>query len=678
MTLALPASSSVVRSRPQRLTTFVCVAILAVVAVLFYAAHEGHPAMPTAGVVGNGWWGWLDQGRYLAAAQAFARLDAAPAAQHYEPGYPVLAAPFVRLTPIDPFLIPDLAALLLACWLFGGIGVRLLGPSPWARAGSMALFALASVGVPRIAATWAEPWTSTPTMPLLLGALLAALLFLERPRPWPCFLAALSSGAIAAIRPGDALVAAIPCAAAILWALTRRWPGRRPGTAIMAAGLLGIVCAIGPAVALHAAVWGLHPSPYMAHSRAIGFEFRLLPLRWVLIVVGPHPLTAGRGLAAAFPWMISGFAGIVACLAVPGREGRAPHLLLAGAAALSLILFLAYRDLHPAGIWRYDNLHYFKWLLPLTALYTLLLARALTAGERRAPVLLVGVGTAVALFCWRPSLRPVAPGAMPVTVAAPRRLTVANGLPRVTDAVLVAAEGGWADTYEGDYTAYSPGRTYQSVTDIMVYPRLGGFLLVPLRPVNRDTTIVFPKGVGLDSAIPPIPVRQSVSFAPPCWLVDCAEPDLLPGRPLAVGQPVAFGDDAEPYLDGGWGGSEGAGRWTLGGRARLMLRAEGLASGHGAVVTLVGHAYDPPGQEPAHVLLEANGHRVADWHISPGPDAALAARVPAGDLGLAGTLHLTLVIPHPRSPASYGQSLDPRQLGLFVRTIEIKLDDHPS
>ena len=676
MSVALAAARSVARVRPHKATTLLSLAILAVAVLLFRAAHHGHPAKPTAGVLGNGWWSGFDQGHYLAAAKAFARLDLSPAAQHYEPGYPLLAAPFVHLTPADPFLIPDLAALLLACWLFGEIGRRLLGPSPWARPVSMALFVLASVGVPRIAVTWVEPWTSTPTVPLLLGALVATLLFLERPRPWPCLLAALSSGTIAAIRPGDALVAAVPCAALILWALVWRWPGARPGATIVATGLAGLACAVGAAVALHVAIWGLNPSPYMTISRIIGFEFHLLPLRWVLIVVGPHPLTDGRGLAAAFPWMISGLAGMVACLIVPGREGRAPHALLAGAAALSLVLFLAYRDLHPAGIWRYDNLHYFKWLLPLTALYTLVLARALAFGKRRTPVLLVSLGATVALFCWRPSLHPAAPGAMPATVQAPHRLTLANGLPSVADAVLVAAEGSWADTYTGTYAGYSPSRTYVSTADlkgdVKIYPRLGGFLLIPLRPIDPDTIFVFPDRVSLDPAVPPIPVRQIVSFAPPCWIAVCPEPVLLPGRPLPLGQPANFGEDASKYIGDGWSGPELGGRWTIGEHARLLLRADGLAASHDAVVTLVGHAYDPPGQEPERVRLEANGHPVADWSIPPGRDAALAAHIPAADIGPAGSLHLTLAIPHPRSPASYGQSTDPRQLGLFVHTIEIK------
>lgn len=494
-------------------------------ALLFLAAHRAYPARPVPGVPGTGWWGWSDQGHYLAAAQALARGDLSQAQQHYEPGYPALAAPFLHVTPTDPFLLPDLASLLLAGWLFGGIGARLLGPA-WGRPAAMAVFLLATVGAPRASATWVVPWTTTAAAPLLLGALLATLRFMDRPRPGPGFLAMLASGALAAVRPGDAVATALPCAALASWALIRRWPGRRAAAAIVATGFAGTACGLGPGVALHAAIWGSHPSPYMTETSTYGFNLGLLPLRWVLIVVGPQPLTGGRGLAVAFPWIVSGVAGMAACLASPGQEGRAPHLLLAVAAAASLGQFLSYRDLHPAGIWTFDNLHYFKWLLPVAALYTLALAQRLVTPGPRARALMAGAAAVVAGFCWRPELHPVPAGAVPATVTAPNRLTLANGLPSLRDAILVAADAPQVDLYVARYAAESPARTYHSTFDFKAYPRPGGFLLIPLRPIGPDVTFAFPAGIALAPDIPAIPVRQALRFVPPCWLARCSAPDL--------------------------------------------------------------------------------------------------------------------------------------------------------
>jgi hypothetical protein len=314
----------------------------------------------------------------------------------------------------------------------------------------------------------------------------------------------------------------------IVWTLLRSWPGPRAGAAILLAGIVGAACALGPVTALHAAVWGLRESPYMISSKQIGFNFHLLPLRWVLIIIGPTPLTEGRGIVVVFPWVISGIAGMLACLAIPGREGRAPHFLLAATAAFSLVLFLSYRDLHPPGIWGMGNVHYFKWLLPFFALYTMALVQALASSPRRIALLLVAVGSIIALFCWRPQLRVAAPGTPAGIVQAPNRLTLPRGLPHIDDAVLVAGAGSWGDIYQGFYLAHAPHRAYEATVDFKAYPRPGGFLLIPLNPIGADTTFIFP-GVKLDLTTSPVSLRQKLVFSPPCWLVKC-EAELLPAR----------------------------------------------------------------------------------------------------------------------------------------------------
>ncbi len=255
---------------------------------------------------------------------------------------------------------------------------------------------------------------------------------------------------------------------------------------------------------------------------------------------------------------------------------------------------------------------------------------------------------------------------------APHRLILAKGLPSLRDAVLVAAEGNWGDLYFVTYDANSRDGIFHATTGFKAYPLPGGFLLVPLRPIGPEASFVFPNDVSLDPEIPPLPVRQVMAFAPPCWLAHCSEPDLLPRVPLPLGQAIALGSrEANRSIEDGWSDPQSGGRWTISGRASLLFDASSLPPGRDAIVTLIGNAYDPPGQEPAHILLQANGHRVADWHVAPGFHTLLTARIPTADIGPAGNLRLTLVIPHPRSPILYEQNRDPRPLGLFVRTIEV-------
>ncbi len=92
--------------------------------------YAAHPWLPAAARLDQGWWTWWDQGRYLDAALAWAAGDLDPSRHFYLPGYPLLAAPFVHLTPAQPFWWPDLACLLAAMMLFALLAARLASRIP--------------------------------------------------------------------------------------------------------------------------------------------------------------------------------------------------------------------------------------------------------------------------------------------------------------------------------------------------------------------------------------------------------------------------------------------------------------------------------------------------------------------------------------------------------------------
>lgn len=48
-----------------------------------------------------------------------------------------------------------------------------------------------------------------------------------------------------------------------------------------------------------------------------------------------------------------------------------------------VVLFLSYTDLIPTGLWRYNNIHYFKWTFPGFALLGFVAVRALLLGPNR-------------------------------------------------------------------------------------------------------------------------------------------------------------------------------------------------------------------------------------------------------------------------------------------------------
>lgn len=651
------------------------VIVLCMAAVLFLRAHANYPILPAHGSLDSGWWNWTDQGRYLTAAQALARLDATAADQWYEPAYASLAAPFVHVTPADPFLLPDLAAYLLSCWLFGTLGKRLFGLSPWAHPLAATIFVLATMWLPLESAIWVVPWTTTPVTPLVLGGLVGALAFAERPRPGVCFATALCACGVGAFRPADIVVVAMPASVLMLWTLVRRRVGARRVTAIIAAGFAGALLPITAALALHVAIWGWEPSLYEVQSKNVGFAWLLIPLRWVLIVVGPRPLlTEGAGLAKVFPWIMPGVAGMTACIAAPGRPGRAPHLFVIAAAAMQCALLLAYRDLHPTGLWRYNNYHYFKWLLPTFALYSALLLQALADRARRLTAVIAAAAVTIGLFCWRPELKPDAAAAMGAEIRPPHGLTLRAGTRSLRNGLLVGADGPPLDLLLGIYLGTGAGRVYWVNDYFKAYPRPGGFLFIALRPLPAGLTITFPASVTLDAGLQPIGVRQEIAFGLPCWHGPCRGHDLLPGPALALGHPLAMGDEAAGYLVGEWStDAEPGGRWTQGRNAGLLARVTDIPPGQALVVRVRGHGYVPSSSKiPARIAVAANGHEVASWAPGPGPDRDLVARIPPVDMGPNGLLRLDFRIENPRSPASQGEGADRRRLGLFVQSLTIE------
>ena len=256
-----------------------------------------HPLPPR-----YGWWAWADQGWYDKSALAWAHGITDWWMHWYLPGYPLLGAIFVRVTPVDPFLIPNLASMLGTLALFCALARHLLGPSPLGIPLCAAIFVATAVLPRQVLTAWVTPWTTTPETFCVYAALLAGAAMIERPRPGAAFLVGLAGGAIAGFRPADCVVVLLVTTAAILPPLLSRGLGRRSLLWPMAAGVALPVLVFGAA---YLAVWGPHASGYVTTSGRLGFEPRLLLLLWVNLMVDPGALyPEGQGLAAVFFWTV--------------------------------------------------------------------------------------------------------------------------------------------------------------------------------------------------------------------------------------------------------------------------------------------------------------------------------------------------------------------------------------
>jgi len=476
----------------------------------------------------------LDQSYYLEAARAWAALDLTPARHHYLPLYPLLGAPFVWLTPAQPFMIPDLLCLLASLLIFVRIGRRL---APGWHDGVLALCFLAAVlsGKWMVFWLWVMPWTSTGSAPLQFASVLLALRFGEHPGARRAAALGLCLGLVAGFRPSDAGVLAVACGAYAVFILLRGCANPRAWLMIGCAALAGLLGGALPWIAAHAAIFGAAGGPYVQKSAAIGFEWRLLPIRWVTLVIDPRPLLpVGNGIAEVLPWVIPGIAGMLT--SVMPRHGRpvAPAALVAATVSLHWALYLTYRDLNPDGLWRFVNVHYFKWTFPFLTLWAAQFVAALVTGRADRARALAACAVTLTLFAWRPLLRK--PEAVAMTdvgrAAGTDSLHLPPGLSRLDRAMFIDLTGRWEDIHAGKFVLHE-GRDFRSQYDFKVLPLPSGALIFPLRPLPAGPAVLdLPPGIGLRTPDDARDYAQAVVLGVPCGILPRRQAcvSLLPAR----------------------------------------------------------------------------------------------------------------------------------------------------
>ena len=463
----------------------------------------------------SGFWAGTDQHRYLVAAQAWAAGDHSPALHHYLPFYPLLGAAFVRLTPWQPFMLPDALCLAASLLIFVQIGRR-LAPA-WPGCALAACFMAGVLAGRSLLAIWVVPWSTTGSAPFQFAAVLFTLRLLEK----PCFRRAVPLGlavaCIAGFRPSDAAVLLATGGATTCVVLLRERSPPRVWAGILGGGGAGLLAGLAPVVAAHLMVFGWSPGPYIGDSAAMGFEWRLLPMRWVMLVVDPRPLLqAGPGMAEALPWIVPGVAGLLLSLVPRRTPAFTPAVFVASTVALHWALYLAYRDLQPYGLWRFYNIHYFKWTFPFLVLWAVQWVLALAASGRRRTALLAGAAVLL-LFAWRPGLRE--PATLQAVIGH-RRIELPDGIHRLDQAIGLKLTGRWESEYFGRFVWRSAGRDFENTRDFKILPVSDGALLIPLRRLPPGpATLELPDDVQVTPNSPVMLFRQELVPGPPCMLL---------------------------------------------------------------------------------------------------------------------------------------------------------------
>jgi hypothetical protein len=643
-------------------------------------AYRLHPAHPH--IQGDiGWWAWFDQSWYFSGAKAWAAGNLDPELHLYLPGYSLLGAIFVPVFSVHAYAAVNLLCLLTSLWLFSRIAVRLLPPSlPHAALAGAAVFALAAIGSPAMREVWVVPWSSSGATPFIYAALFATLRFVEAPqRPQRVFWVGLAGGAIAAFRPSDALPIGLACVLGIGITLLRRQPqSLRSAAASIGAGALGLAISCGLFGAAYIAIYGLHESHYVQVSGDIGFEWRSILLRWVTLGLNPRPLyDDGQGIISAFPWLPVGLATFPVYMLLFMRSARwIAHVVVITAASLHMAVYLTYRDLYPEGLFLYENYHYYKWVMPVFALYCLALCCDLffvSARQRISAVILVLVGLCL-LLPWRAQFADSRPIERDATADPLHTLAFHSGLTSVADAILVSASGSWSALYGGTSALTVDGHSYTERLDYKIHPALGGFFVVPLRPLPAGpASLTVDPTVTLDPTVPLIHAQQAIVFGWPCWIPGprqaCTPQFIIPPPALPPSGDIPIGQADQRFVFGAWSAPEPSGRWTGGSTVALRVRPP---EGSPLQLDMRLSAFVPPGSEPLRAAISVGSQIIAERTFTDGLPTEWQTTIPAKLVAENAALIVTLTIDNPRRPMDfYPQSRDQRELGLFITSIRL-------
>ena len=348
------------------------------------------------------WKGFADQSLYLRSAQAFADLNFDPARHHYPPLYFLVAAPFVGLFPIDPFVFVDAICVAASAALLVTLFGEVIG-GPLA-----AICALGFLLLPKMMLeTFVTPWTSTfATLLVFLGLWrLARIETAPRVSLMESGTFSLILGLVVPTRPLDAIAAAslYPFWLRGVWRSSNR---RTASDRVRHLGLhllpLVVGGLIGPAI-LFGVNLLIYGGPFSPYVRGFGgtdiFSWATTAEKFVSLFLDSASLYVepGHVVFRRFPWMLAALFAIPICLLLGSWWLRAAAL----AAALQVALYVPFDDLLPNGLYRYFNYHYFRWafwlgFMMIPASVTLVRQRFGMRGWLLAPVVAAG---AAALAC---------------------------------------------------------------------------------------------------------------------------------------------------------------------------------------------------------------------------------------------------------------------------------------
>ncbi len=443
-----------------------------------------------------GWWGWFDQGKYLTSSYALLQHDLSPDKHFYPPLYPAIGAIFLRWSSSNPYYVPNLLCLLWFAFVFIRVSDRYIP-----RWGSLILFYGTTIINIRIFECYLIPWTTTLSVAFIATGILG-LVWLQEIMDGKLLsievrhvlFVSTFLGLLVPTRPGDAIAVGGVLGLALIsgyWYVRKNDFASISKTSVLY--LLIIICsAIGSIlfIAFNSAVFGTFYGGYLQAATGNGFYISDLAEKFVSIwldasVLYNEPHTS---LTERYPWLFISLAGMIWVLFKSDFLMR----VLALSITTLYVLYMPYGDLLPNGLWRYYNIHYFKWTFPFLALFGWILVKDLLFGIRLWKGWLIPSLVIITIPTLLLSLQ------LNVSI----KSTVMNYDARGINIKIESSEvdfldfdglyGEFREIYFGNHRLLLDGRELKSVRDFRLLPINNGVRLLFIRPISGKSILFIP------------------------------------------------------------------------------------------------------------------------------------------------------------------------------------------
>jgi len=658
--------------------------ILLFIAFVYISVYFFLPSTPgnSPGAHPLGWWGWFDQGKYLISANALVQFDLSPGKHFYPPLYPLLGAIFIKWSSGHLFFLINLVSLLWFAYVF--IKFSDLYVPRW---GSIALLFGSTIFNYTLFENYVIPWTSTLSAALLASGILG-LVWLAEVRNGErdklsglhIFFVTTCLSLLVPTRPGDALVGCVIGLGLLLryWRVSKKTINcdPRPINFILLAASGSI---IGPLFFLGFNILAFN-SPfgnYIQVASSNGFFIADVAEKFISIWLDGLTLYGepNSGLTERYPWLFVSLAGLIWALI----QGDGALRSVAVAIIVLFMLYLPYGDLLPNGLWRFLNIHYFKWTFPFMALFAALLIKQtwfawrVRKGRFLTSTLLLGIPFLLLSLHLVLDMVPVS------TKKTSNEENILLELPskQIDFVDFKGLSGGFTDVYFGSHRLVMDGIELTRVRDYRLLPMTWGVRLLFIRPL----------------------VGQSMEFAPDQRLHRQAETlsaqvgnySFRLGALKLLRQPIQhqiFTDyrlgeiiefshqgSGSIYATQGWSEPEAWGRWSINGEAAIQMRLADPTSTD-LKLTLVMGSFVSGSHPCQEVDIIFNEKKIAQQPLCIGKGGEQPSSykfvLPRELLQSDGKVNIRLITPNSVSPKKLGISPDNRVLGVGIKSLLIE------